>query len=125
LYIGKGIAGNIRGSYTYTSWMKGVEEETSFEICSWDNNLKDGDNESSIGHPPTFTGYGSDIADFEIIGSLHGDDQVTWAKLYSDYGWLYSGKLNGDNLSIVGSWGRNMQLWHGTFVLKKEATSTA
>lgn len=104
-----------------------MERETSFEICSWDNDLKDGDNEGSIGHPPTFIGHGSDIADFEIIGSLHGDDQVTWAKLYdtTGTGWLYSGKLDGDNLSIVGSWGSNMQLWHGTFVLKKEAISTA
>lgn len=69
-------------------------------------------------------GHGRDlIADFEILGCLHGSNQVTWAKLYNTTGkgWLYSGEFDRTGLSITGSWGRNVKLWHGTFLVKEQS----
>lgn len=117
------MVGKVNGNYTYTSWRKGEKEETSFDILEWNNSCIEKDDAVSLGQPPTFVGHGSDlIADFEILGCLHGRNQVTWAKLYNNegQGWLYSGELDDNSLSIVGSWGRNAQLWHGTFLVKKE-----
>ena len=92
----------------------------SFNIIDWDDEKSSG----PLGQPPRFLGHGSDVVgEFEILGFLHGDKQVTWAKLYlgeEGQGWLYSGEFDEKKLSITSSWGRNMHLWHGNFVLEKE-----
>ncbi|KAL5340315.1 ankyrin repeat-containing domain protein [Aspergillus crustosus] len=113
------MAGTITGSYTHTSWRKGVEEETSFEVIPW----ADEEEETSVGKAPTFIGAGRDgVSPFEVYGSLYGENQVVWVKLYggSNGGWLYSGTVDLDTKTIAGSWGTNPQLWYGTFKLKCE-----
>ncbi|PCH02638.1 Hypothetical protein PENO1_036910 [Penicillium occitanis (nom. inval.)] len=114
------IVGTLKGHYTYNSWSKGKREDMSFDIIAWDDEKSSG----PLGQPPRFLGHGSDVVgEFEILGFLHGDKQVTWAKLYlgeKGQGWLYSGEFDEGKLSITGSWGRNMHLWHGSFVLEKE-----
>ncbi|KAL2827291.1 ankyrin repeat-containing domain protein [Aspergillus pseudoustus] len=119
----RSMAGTARGTCTYTSWCKGIEEETSFDIAPWkeeqqqDAQPRDGDgsdqnDEKTLGKPPTFTGAGTDkISSFEIYGTLYGEWQVVWAK-------LYSGTLDTETRTITGHWGRNTQLWHGTFTIR-------
>ncbi|RAO71367.1 uncharacterized protein BHQ10_007379 [Talaromyces amestolkiae] len=113
------IAGTLKGYYSYSSWSKGRKDDMSFDVIAWNDEKSSG----PLGQPPRFLGHGSDvIGEFEILGFLHGDKQVTWAKLYlgeKGQGWLYSGEFDEGKLSIKGSWGRNMQLWHGNFVLEK------
>lgn len=118
--LGTNIAGTLKGYYTYNSWSKGRKDDMSFDVIAWNDEKSSG----PLGQPPRFLGHGSDvIGEFEILGFLHGDKQVTWAKLYlgeKGQGWLYSGEFDEGEFSIKGSWGRNMHLWHGNFVLERE-----
>ncbi|KAL3485039.1 ankyrin repeat-containing domain protein [Aspergillus germanicus] len=117
----KTVAGDIRGTYRQNNWKPGAKDDMTLTIVPWD---KRKDEEcSSLGQPPTFVGTGSDgEGDFEIYGSLHGDDQVIWAQLYEKrrLGWLWCGKLDADTRTITGRLGTNAQLLPGTFTLTRD-----
>lgn len=40
---------NVHGSYTYTSWRKGHEEETSSDILAWNNFYNEKEDVTSLG----------------------------------------------------------------------------
>jgi hypothetical protein len=114
------MAGDIRGSYRHNNWKTGAKDDITLTIVPWNKKDEDG---SSLGQSPTFIGTGSDGGgDFEIYGSLHGDDQVIWAQIYEKrrLGWLWCGKLDPDTRTIAGKWGTNAQLLPGTFTLTRK-----
>ncbi|CEL11527.1 hypothetical protein ASPCAL14629 [Aspergillus calidoustus] len=116
------MAGDLRGTYRHNNWKPGAKDGITLTIVPWD--MKEAEDNCSLGQRPTFIGTGSDSGGgFEIYGSLYGIDQVIWTQLYEKrrLGWLWCGKLDPDTRTIAGKWGTNAQLLPGTFTLTKDS----
>ncbi|KAH0541622.1 hypothetical protein FGG08_003912 [Glutinoglossum americanum] len=108
------LNGHWAGSYTYAHWMIGVREPTTLNI-----NLPDSPGSES---GSTFACHDKDLyGDFDITGQVFPGNLVRWVKLYESHGWLYSGVLDTEARTITGNWGRNSELWHGSFELGRES----
>lgn len=104
--------GPWKGTYTYSSWNKGVAETTAVTV-SFENKLP----EDSF---PRWTCVASDEAgDFEVMGHLLVGGLARFVKLYEKVGWLCLGIFDADAMTIVGTWGSNYTVRHGSFEMKK------
>lgn len=102
------FAGRWEGSYKYGKWRKGKEDPTSIYM------------EFDAETPGVFFGETKDYGGpFQIRGRLHHDHSIWFAKLYWRSGWIYSGKVDPIERTMVGHWGRSTSYWHGTFKFKQ------
>lgn len=102
------FAGRWEGSYRHRKWRKGKENPTSIYM------------EFDAETPGVFFGKTKDYGGgFQIRGHLHHDHSIWFAKLYGCSGWIYSGKVDSIERTMVGHWGRSTSYWHGTFKFKQ------
>ena len=99
--------GSWKGTYTYSSWNKGVTDATALTI--------------SFAKEPTkhglrfWTCTDSDpVGEFEIMGHLLIGNVVRFV------GWLYVGIFDADAMTILGTWGTNAIVRHGSFEMRKQ-----
>lgn len=103
------FAGKWEGSYKYEKWFKGKEETTSIHM------------EFDAETPGVFSCKTEDyVGTFQVLGRLHHNNSIWFAKLYERFGWIYSGRVDPIERTMVGHWGRNTSFWHGTFELKHQ-----
>ena len=106
------LEGYWKGTYTYSSWNKGVTDATALTV--------------SFAKEPTkhglrfWTCTESDAAgNFEIMGHLLTGNVVRFVKMYEPVGWLYEGIFDIDTMAILGTWGSNTTVRHGSFEMRK------
>ena len=106
------LAGVWKGTYTYSSWMKGDVDPTAMTIRV--------DPQFSQSKYPLWKCSDTDKAGkFEVLGHLLADNTIRFLKLYGSVGWLYLGVFDAEAMTIEGTWGSSMTLRHGSFEMKK------
>lgn len=104
----------------YTLWFHGPEsekEDTNMETDTGSDGVSS--LEHAFDHLPFFTGdYVSDSPCY-VYGKLIGEDEIRWVD-FSNGAHMYWGKVNLEDGSIEGEWGRTpTEMRSGTFKITK------
>lgn len=106
------LEGFWEGTYTYSSWNKGVVDPTAMTI-------QVAPHSQECKHPVWTCNDEDEAGEFKVLGHLLADNTIRFLKLYDSIGWLYLGVFDADALTIRGTWGSNMTVRHGSFEMKK------